>query len=95
MRGEEFGGCVLMTSSVLLEKRLPSFLLHRHATAVILWHFKLHTLEAQIQLAQVTCHSLLVVFQLGEGFSLRNCGSKPLDVFVGSEKTNTNGIGLK
>lgn len=77
MRGEEFGGCILMTSSLLLEKRLSSFLpLHRHVTAVILWHFKLYSLEAQIQLAQGTCHSLLVVFQLGEGFSLRNRGSK-------------------
>lgn len=96
MRGEEFGGCVLMTSSLFLENRLSSFLLlHRHVTAVILWHFKLHALEAQNQLAQGTCHSLLAVVQLGEGFSLRNCGSKPLDVFVGSEKTNTKWHRLK
>lgn len=74
MRGEEFGGCVLMTSSLLLERRLSSFLfLHRRVTAVILWHFKLYTLEAQIQLAQGTCHSLLVVFQLGEGFFPQKC----------------------
>lgn len=87
MRGEEFGGCVLMTSSLFLENRLSSFLLlHRHVTAVILWHFKLHALEAQNHLA---------VVQLGEGFSLRNCGSKPLDVFAGSEKTNTKWHRLK
>lgn len=85
-----------MTSSLLLEKRLSSFLLlHRHVTAVILWHFKLDTLEAQIQLAQGTCHSLLVVFQLGEGFFPQKCRLKPLDVFVGSEKLIESGIGLK
>lgn len=89
MRGEEFGGCVLMTSSLLLEKRLSSFLLHRHVTAVILWHFKLYTLEAQIQLAQGTCHSLLAVFQLGEGFFPQKLWVKTTGCVCRVRETNT------